>query len=156
MTAQEILEIIEANMSVSNYAHEDYDYPEDLGFLSQEEKESHNKHEELAVKMRDFYNKNGWKETEETLQLREEQKQYLDWQGVETAFKKSLGVGDWVEVEQYGGEGKGESWYSVKHFIDHDIYIRTDGFYTSYNGTDFYDGYGRQVFPKQKTITVYE
>lgn len=65
-------------------------------------------------------------------------------------------VGDWEEIEQVGGEGEGDTWYSVKFFKDHDVYIRTDGFYSSYNGTDFYDGYGDEVRPKLKTITVYE
>lgn len=66
-----------------------------------------------------------------------------------------LGLGKVVEVKQKGGEGEGDEWYSVKHFVDHDVYIRTDGFYTSYEGTSFEDGYGREVFPHQKTITVY-
>ena len=65
-------------------------------------------------------------------------------------------VGSWEEIEQYGGEGQGDSWYSVKYFKDHDVYIRTNGFYSSYNGTDFDYGYGEEVKPVQKTITVYE
>lgn len=65
-------------------------------------------------------------------------------------------VGEWDEIEQYGGEGQGDNWYSVKHFKDHDVYIRTDGFYSSYNGTDFDYGYGDEVRPTLKTITVYE
>lgn len=65
-------------------------------------------------------------------------------------------TGGWEEVEQYGGEGQGDTWYSVKYFPDHDVYIRIDGFYTSYHGTDFYDGLGREVRPQEKTITVYE
>jgi hypothetical protein len=67
-----------------------------------------------------------------------------------------LGIGDWEEVDQYGGEGDGERWYSVKYFKDHDVYIKTNGFYSSYNGTDFDYGYGDEVKPVQKTITVYE
>lgn len=65
---------------------------------------------------------------------------------------------DWEEVEQYGGEGQGDTWYSVKYFSKHDIYIKVDGYYQSYNGTEFYNGWNScsQVFPKQKTITVYE
>jgi hypothetical protein len=65
-------------------------------------------------------------------------------------------IGEWEEIEQYGGEGQGETWYSVKFFKDHDVYIRTDGFYSSYNGTDFEEGFGEEVKPKLKTITVYE
>ena len=70
--------------------------------------------------------------------------------------KKELGLGEVVEIQQYGGESYGDHWESVKHFKDHDVYIRTVGFYSSYNGTEFYDGYGKEVKPKEKTITIYE
>jgi hypothetical protein len=66
-------------------------------------------------------------------------------------------IGYWEEVEQHGGEGRGEDWYSVKYFKDQNIYIKTSGFYSSYNGTDFEDDvYGEEVKPVSKTITVYE
>lgn len=67
-----------------------------------------------------------------------------------------LGLGKVEEVEQYGGEGKGDTWYSVKHFVDHDVYIRIDGWYASYNGAEFDEGYGKEVKPQEKVITVYE
>ena len=69
---------------------------------------------------------------------------------------KILGESD--EVEQYGGEGKGETWYSVKYFKDHDVYIRVDGWYSSYNGTDFWDGWDccKEVRPTQRMVTFYE
>jgi hypothetical protein len=72
--------------------------------------------------------------------------------------KEELGLGEIEEVDKYGGEGKGETWYSVKHFVDHNVYIRVDGYYTSYEGTSFYDEWDccRNVKPEQKTITVYE
>lgn len=65
-------------------------------------------------------------------------------------------LGPWKEVDQCGGEGQGDGWYSVKYFKDHDIYVRTDGYYQSYNGVDFYDGYGKIVSLKTKTVQVYE
>lgn len=68
----------------------------------------------------------------------------------------SLGIGEWEEIEQYGGEDCGSTWYSIKYFKDHDVYIKTNGHYQSYNGTEFYDGYGEEVKPVQKTVTVYE
>jgi hypothetical protein len=61
-----------------------------------------------------------------------------------------------VEVEQKGGQGEGEEWYSVIHFEDHDVYIRIDGYYSSYGGTDFDSAEFNEVRPKEKTITVYE
>lgn len=64
--------------------------------------------------------------------------------------------GEVIEVLKEGGEGKGESWSVVRHFVDHNVYIRLDGFYTSYDGTDFGEDELVEVFPKEKTITVYE
>lgn len=66
------------------------------------------------------------------------------------------GLGEFKKVDQHGGEGQGEKWWSVKYFKDHDVYIKTNGFYTSYNGTDFEDGYGEEVRPVEKTITIFE
>jgi hypothetical protein len=72
-------------------------------------------------------------------------------------YRKFL-FGEIVMVDRYGGEGGGDTWYVVHHFVDHDVYIITEGFYQSYNGVEFYDGWGccREVRPKEKTITVYE
>lgn len=66
-------------------------------------------------------------------------------------------IGECKEVDRYGGEGMGETLYSVKFFPDHNVYVRVDGYYTSYNGTDF-DGWEsvKEVRPQEKTITVYE
>lgn len=71
-------------------------------------------------------------------------------------FESPEGVGEFEEVEQHGGEDEGSEWYSVKYFKDHDIYIKTEGYYTSYNGTDFESGYGNEVKPVKKSITIYE
>lgn len=67
------------------------------------------------------------------------------------------GIGTWDEVEQKGGEGQGEEWYSVKYFPAHNVYIRVDGFYTSYDGTDFDNGWDdvSEVKPIEKTIIDY-
>ncbi len=65
---------------------------------------------------------------------------------------------DYDEVDQYGGTGQGDTWYAIKYFPQHDVYIKVDGWYSSYNGTNF-DGWGHDVYevrPKEKTITVYE
>lgn len=66
-------------------------------------------------------------------------------------------IGEMVEVAQKGGEGEGDEWYAVKHFPKHDIYVRIDSFYASYNGTTF-DGWEdcKEVKPIEKTIKVYE
>ncbi len=71
---------------------------------------------------------------------------------------EELGLGEIKEVEQRGGEGQGDEWYIVYYFPDHDIYLKVDGYYQSYNGTEFYDGWDDcyEVKPQEKTITVFE
>ena len=71
--------------------------------------------------------------------------------------REKLGL-NWTEVHQYGGEGQGDHWESVKHFPEHDIYIKVVGYYSSYSGTDFNDWKSAcsEVKPKEKQITVYE
>lgn len=66
-------------------------------------------------------------------------------------------VGEFEEVAKYGGADKGSTWYSVKHFKDHDVYIRVDGYYTSYDGTTFesWEDCVSIVEPKEKTIIEY-
>jgi hypothetical protein len=59
------------------------------------------------------------------------------------------GLGEVKEVDSYGGEDKGSDWYTVKHFIDHDVYIRIDAYYSSYDGTDFDNSEYEEVFPTE-------
>lgn len=71
---------------------------------------------------------------------------------------EDLGLGKIVEIEQHGGEEQGSHWYSIQHFVEHDVYIKVTGYYSSYEGTDFSDGWDccENVKPQQKTVTVYE
>lgn len=94
-TAIEILKILNNNLSVNEFAHEDYDELE-------------------------------------------------------------LGLGPIKQIIQHGGEDEGSNWYVVNYFEDHDVYIKTQGWYSSYEGAQFEDGMGEEVAPTQKTITVYE
>jgi hypothetical protein len=70
---------------------------------------------------------------------------------------EELGLGEIKEVSQVGGSDQGSHWQSVKYFSDHDIYICVTGWYSSYNGADFYDEWDccSEVRPQEKTITVY-
>lgn len=95
MTAKEILEIAEKNLSIEDFAEGYYD-PEEYGFGK-----------------------------------------------VET-------------VDSYGGEDRSSTYYTVRHFIDHNVYIKTEGYYSSYNGVDWDFGHGQEVLPKRKTIIVYD
>jgi len=77
------------------------------------------------------------------------------WELNQSYILENLGLGKVVEVEQHGGEGEGDSWHVVHHFVDHDVYIRLDAYYQSYSGTDFDGSKPYEVRPKEKTITVY-
>jgi len=71
---------------------------------------------------------------------------------------EELGLGEIKEVDQYGGEGQGDEWYVVYLFVDHNIHLKVEGYYQSYNGTEFYEGWDDcfEVTPQEKTITVFE
>ena len=75
-------------------------------------------------------------------------------------FERTQPLGECIQVQQHGGggEGEGENWWVVYHFVEHDVYVRVDGWYQSYEGTDFYEGWDccKEVRPKEKVITVYE
>ncbi len=57
-------------------------------------------------------------------------------------------------VASYGGEGQGDIYYVVYHFVDHDKYIKIDGFFSYNNGVEFNNA-PYEVTPQQKIITVY-
>lgn len=69
-----------------------------------------------------------------------------------------VAIGEVVEVsrEEEVTDGWGYDIIVVNHFKDHDVYIKTEGHYQSYDGTSWENGYGSEVRPKEKTITVYE
>lgn len=142
LTAKEILtKIEEQGISVEDFGWGDFGAPEDfeLSPETQKIKDEYLKFREIPWEER--------KDLEAPTNYHPlANKEWLD----------SIGIGEWEEVEQVGGEGEGDIWYSVKYFKDHDVYIKTTGFYSSYEGTEFYDGYGEEVRPKEKTITVYE
>lgn len=60
-----------------------------------------------------------------------------------------------VVYQKGGREGQGEYVCGVIYFKKYNLYLKIEGFYSSYNGCDFEDDWF-QVFPKSKTITVYE
>ena len=65
-------------------------------------------------------------------------------------------VGPWTEIDQHGGSDEGPTWWTVKYFSKHDVYIKLSGYYSSYNGTDFDEYDYQEVKPTEKTITIYE
>jgi hypothetical protein len=69
-----------------------------------------------------------------------------------------LGLGPVKQVFRKGGMDQGSDWQRVYHFVDHDVYIKVDGYYSSYCGTEFEDGWDSlsEVRPKEVTITIFE
>jgi hypothetical protein len=65
-------------------------------------------------------------------------------------FKK---LGKFEMVEEFGGEGQGDDYYAVYHFIDHDVYIKFQGWYASHRGSEYEEMY--EVRPEQVTKTEY-
>jgi hypothetical protein len=65
-------------------------------------------------------------------------------------------AGEYEEVEVNGGhEGSGEDYHIVLYFKEYNKYVRSDGYYYSYDGvSNLSDWY--IVVPQQKIITVYE
>ena len=62
-------------------------------------------------------------------------------------------LGKYKFVDEFGGEGHGEDYWTVYHFIDHDVYIQFDGWYASHAGTEFDSMF--EVKPEEVTVTRY-
>ena len=93
----------------------------------------------------------------EILEVLKEKLENVSTFAYEDYDEEELGLGKIEEIYQHGGEGEGSNWWSVKFFKDHNVYIKVSGYYTSYNGTDFDEGWEccTEVKPQTKTITVY-
>ena len=147
---EQIKEILVANFSLEDFAYDEVPYPDTY---SEEAIESQKRRDEwMKNNPNPAYGSKEYEEWSEKLEVNPSQ-----YDIAKKEFLSKLGI-NWKEVEQYGGEDQGSTWYSVKYFPDHDVYIRVDGYYSSYNGTDFngWDDDCKEVRPKQKTITVYE
>lgn len=145
---KEVIEKLKAsNISISNFAFEDWngnieDFPEAV--------------EARKIKEDYIKSKNGGFNEQEHIEYKNLPNEYIV--ATQTYCKKN-NIPNWKEVEQYGGEGQGDIWYSVKYFPDLDLYIRVDGWYQSYSGTEFSEDWYetcREVRPQEKVITVYE
>lgn len=99
----------------------------------------------------DFAEINALIEAHEVRCIQLEDPKYTD---ISKQFKKKVGKFKCV-VAFGGGEGEGEKCHRVFHFVDHDVYIRYDGWYASYDGSH-YDNPPYEVRPREKTITVFE
>jgi hypothetical protein len=94
---------------------------------------------------------------DEIMEILEEKIGSVSYFAYEEYDKEALGLGEIEEVHKEGGEDQGSHWESVKHFKDHNVYIKVTGYYSSYNGT-YFEGWDEctQVTPQERVITVYE
>jgi hypothetical protein len=69
------------------------------------------------------------------------------------------GLASLVVVESVGGEGQGDHCHVVLRAItnlNHEIYFKKDGYYSSWDGMNWDEGDFYHVIPRLKTITVYD
>lgn len=162
MHYNEILEFLKNNgVSVDNFAYESsVDIPED--FVPSSKIQELREAKEKAYKEWQEYE--DWQEYE-SKSSNSNNSLYKAWSDIPSVddeiqkeYLESVGIGEIIEVEAYGGENMGSTWYSIKHFPKHDIYIRVDGWYQSHYGTDFedWDTACSEVKPVKKTITTFE
>jgi len=56
----------------------------------------------------------------------------------EGEFKEEFAkLGKFEMVDEFGGEGQGDQYWKVYHFIDHGIFISFDGWYASHHGSEY-------------------
>ena len=75
--------------------------------------------------------------------------------GCRTCIVQSIDT-SYSEVDSYGGEDCGSTYYRVYCFQSKDekVYIKFNGWYASHYGSEYRDF--EIVTPQQRTITVYE
>jgi len=85
--------------------------------------------------------------------------EYKEQQEIVNEFIKTKLGFSLETIASYGGEGQGEEWWIVYKVSEpYDIYIKLEGFYSSYNGVSFESWIDNlfEVKPVEKTIIVYE
>jgi hypothetical protein len=70
------------------------------------------------------------------------------------ALEARLGKMD--NVYHYGGEGQGDTFEDVYHFIDHDVYIEADACWVSHDGIYWYSAEFYEVKPEVVQVTKYK
>ncbi len=159
MDFKEIMEKVkEVFEEVSNFAYgEEYNISEDFKFSEDLTKKTE-EYNKIYEEWKNHPGYNDSKQRDEKYEaLLENFKNTPNPQKLqEIEYFESIGLGEMEEVDQYGGEGQGDTWYSVKFFPKHNVYIKVNGWYQSHSGTDF-NGWEdcNEVSPKEKTITVY-
>ena len=159
LTADQILNIVENNMDINQFGEGYYPNPKDFEYSDEVKKARIANQEAYDALINHPTHKLRYDEKEADADYQKVRQNYLNSPSPDEQekleFLASLGLGKIVEVDSYGGSDQGTTWYSVKHFVDHDVYIQTDGYYSSYEGVEFED-YGYEVKPEQVMVTQYK
>lgn len=70
-------------------------------------------------------------------------------------YLKSLDL-EYQRITDYNSENDSDTISMVLYFPSWDVYIRADGYYSSYSGSDWQDATWYEVKPKEKVIKVFE
>lgn len=76
------------------------------------------------------------------------------YMGNREGFDEAFGKVEEIADAATGGEDEGSDYRRVYFFADHDVYVAIDGYYASYDGTEYTSGF-TQVVPAEETHTVY-
>ena len=150
MTYEQLIEKLKSAMSIDQFAYDEIPFDANFSDKAIEAQKQHDAW--LKEDPNPGWGKEGYEEWQKRYKLMPNK-----YKIAEEEYLEKHGIPTWKEIDQYGGEGNGKTWYSVKYFPSLDMYIRVDGYYQSYSGTSF-DGWEscKQVKPTEKTITVYE
>lgn len=76
--------------------------------------------------------------------------------GYEDYNDEEIGLGEIKLVEDIGGyEGAGEYMAKVYHFVEHDVYLKMEGYYSSWDGSEWESGF-THVEPKEVMVIQYK
>ena len=163
MTAEEIKAILKENInSIEDFAFEDFGPDDDFVFSSEVQAAKNLREATYNELINHPANSLLWRERETNEEYQALYKAYSDLPShhdvMRDEWSESLGLGKIEVVANEGGEGQGEEWYIVFFFPKHNVYLKCNGYYQSYNGTEFHRGWGDcfEVTPKQIEITIYE
>ena len=156
LTYSEIIEILKKISSVENFCDNEF-------FSIDEIKDTDFKlSDECKSKVDAYYlNYDKWKATNYDYNseiYQEFIKNDFPYSHIDEEIRNFYNLGEIEIVDSYGGEDMGSTYYSIKYFKKHGIYIKVSGFYQSYSGTTFgdWDEACGEVKPVTKTVTVYE
>lgn len=96
--------------------------------------------------------------TEDFHDLADEQKlKYFEDLTYQENIQEYLNTIGFPKYKQISYVCNSDEMYTIIHFIEDDIYVKLIGTYDSYgNGEHYYHDGMKQVYPKEKMVTIYE